>query len=72
MIRITIYRPNETIEVESENPELANLESNTVYLFDKTLYAKGERETPDSIIRIRPYYRRTIDGVLNIFAEEEV
>lgn len=70
MIRITIYRIGETLEVESSNPDLANLKSGEVVYFDPTKYAEGEEEKP--ILRIRPYYRRTIDGVLNIFAEEEV
>lgn len=70
MIRLTIYRIGSTLEIESENPSLANLKSGEVVLFDPTHYAKGEAEKP--ILKIRPYYRRTIDGVLNIFAEEEV
>lgn len=72
MIRVTIYRKNETIEVESENPELAKMQSGKICYFDRTLYSKGEVEGPDNLLRIRPYYRRTIDGVLNIFAEEEL
>lgn len=62
MIRLTIYRLNETIETSITNAMAFSLVSNKVVSY----------AYKDEVIRIRPYYRRTIDGVLNIFAEEEL
>lgn len=69
MVRLTIYRIGATIEIEFNTalPEdLKDLRSGEIYTLDHT--SEGKTES----IRIRPYYRRTIDGTLNIFAEEEV
>lgn len=67
MIRLTIYRLNETIELDLD-VEPSSLRSSSVYTLGRINPESGIRED----IRYRPYYRRTINGVLNIFAEEEV
>lgn len=64
MIKLTIYRVGETIEVDLGKPYTGkDFPSNTVIFF--TLDS-GE------VIKIRPYYRHKIGGILNIFSEEEV
>lgn len=64
-IRLTIYRIGETLELNFPSDRLPyELKSGKIYTLDETINNRS--------IRIRPYYRRTIDGVLNIFAEEEV
>lgn len=67
MLKLTIYRLNETIEVELPLDDTTSFRSNTVQVYGR-INDKGIRED----IRYRPYYRRTIDGVLNVFAEEEL
>lgn len=69
MIRLTIYRLGATIEIDFNTalPEdLKDLRSGKIYTLEHT--SEGKTES----IRFRPYYRRTIGGILNIFAEEEV
>lgn len=67
MIRLTIYRIGATIEINFSDDRLPYpLKSGEIYTLEHTPEGKTES------IRIRPYYRRTIDGVLNIFAEEEL
>lgn len=67
MLKLTIYRLNETIEVELPLDDTSSFRSNTVQVYGR-INDDGIRED----IRYRPYYRRTIDGVLNVFAEEEL
>jgi hypothetical protein len=67
MIRLTIYRLGETIEVELPLDDSSSFRSNTVQVYGR-INDKGIRED----IRYRPYYRRTIEGVLNVYAEEEL
>lgn len=65
MVRLTIYRTNNTtIEKMITLREALELVSNKVVAFAIT-----EEKDP---IYIRPYYRHTTDGMLNIFAEEEL
>ena len=66
MIRLTIYRVGSTIETNLDI--FGELKSSEIYTYGLIDPETGKRED----IRYRPYYRRTIDGVLNIFAEEEV
>ena len=63
MVRLTIYRIGDTVEITSKKLVGKDFPSNTV--IDFTLES-GE------VIKIRPYYRHKIGGILNIFAEEEV
>lgn len=67
MLKLTIYRIGETIEVELPLDDTSSFRSNTVQVYGR-INDKGIRED----IRYRPYYRRTIDSVLNVFAEEEL
>lgn len=60
---ITIYRENETIELEDKKLVGKDFPSNTVIDFK---LPSGE------VIKIRPYYRYKSGGVLNVFCEEEV
>lgn len=66
MIKLTIYRIGETIESNIEG--FGIIVSNQVHVYGRINPETGLRED----IRYRPYYRRTIDGVLNVFAEEEL
>lgn len=66
MVRLTIYRLGETIEANIDI--MGELKSSQVYTYGRIDPETGKRED----IRYRPYYRREIDGVLNVFAEEEV
>lgn len=67
MVRLTIYRIGATVEITFSDDKLPYvLKSGEIYTIE---HSSGEEVES---IRIRPYYRRTIDGVLNIFAEEEV
>ena len=66
MIRLTIYRVGSTIETNLDI--FGELKSSEIYTYGLIDPETGKRED----IRYRPYYRRVIDGVLNIFAEEEV
>ena len=68
MIRLTIYRLNETIEVELPLDDTTSFRSNAVHVYGRINNDTGIRED----IRYRPYYRRTINGVLNVFAEEDL
>ena len=68
MLKLTIYRLNETIEVELPLDDTSSFRSNAVQVYGRINPENGIRED----IRYRPYYRRTIDGVLNVFAEEEL
>lgn len=68
MLKLTIYRIGETIEVELPLDDTSSFRSNTVQVYGRINPKSGIRED----IRYRPYYRRTIDGVLNVFAEEEI
>lgn len=68
MLKLTIYRIGETIEVELPLDDTSSFRSNTVQVYGRINPKTGIRED----IRYRPYYRRTIDGVLNVFAEEEL
>ncbi len=66
MIKLTIYRVGSTIETNLEI--FGELKSSEIYTYGLIDEETGKRED----IRYRPYYRRIIDGVLNVFAEEEV
>lgn len=66
MIRLTIYRIGSTVEINFLDEKAPELKSSEIYIVEHT--SEGITES----IRIRPYYRRYVDGVLNIFAEEEV
>lgn len=66
MIKLTIYRIGETIETNIEG--FGTIVSNKIHVYGRIDPETGLRED----IRYRPYYRRYIDGVLNVFAEEEV
>lgn len=66
MIKLTIYRVDSTIEATLDI--FGDLKSSEIYTYGLIDVETGKRED----IRYRPYYRRTIDGVLNIFAEEEL
>lgn len=66
MIRLTIYRIGSTIELNLDM--LGELRSSEIYTYGLVDPKTGLRED----IRYRPYYRRTYDGILNIFAEEEL
>ena len=65
MIKLTIYRVGSTIETVLDI--FGDLKSSEIYTYG-LINDKGIRED----IRYRPYYRRTIDGMLNVFAEEEL
>lgn len=67
MLKLTIYRLNETIEVELPLDDTSSFRSNAVQVYGR-IGDNGIRED----IKYRPYYRRTINGVLNVFAEEEL
>lgn len=69
MIRLTIYRVGETVEITSKTLVGKDFPSNTVKFVELAHYSDGKIEDK---IYIRPYYRKKINGVLNIFAEEEV
>lgn len=62
---ITIYRLNkqETIEAELKTAVGKDFPSNKVV----SLYFPEV----DEVITFRPYYRKKVNGVLNIFCEEE-
>ncbi len=66
MIKLTIYRVDSTIETMLDI--FGDLKSSEIYTYGLIDGETGKRED----IRYRPYYRRVIDGVLNIFAEEEL
>lgn len=66
MIKLTIYRVGSTIETVLDI--FGDLKSSEIYTYGLIDGETGIRED----IRYRPYYRRTIDGVLNVFAEEEL
>jgi len=66
MIKLTIYRVGSTIETELDI--FGDLKSSEIYTYGLIDEETGKRED----IRYRPFYRRTIDGVLNVFAEEEL
>lgn len=68
MLKLTIYRLNETIEVELPLDDTSSFRSNAVQVYGRINPKSGIRED----IKYRPYYRRTINGVLNVFAEEEL
>lgn len=68
MLRLTIYRLDETIEVDLPLEDTTSLRSNKVHTYGRIDPKTGIRED----IKYRPYYRRTIDGILNIYAEEEL
>lgn len=61
MIKLTIYRLGSTAEIDTDALTGEDLESGKVY---KIEYKK-------ELVRFRPYYRLYVDGVLNIYAEEE-
>ena len=67
MLRLTIYRIGDTIEVLSNKLVGKDFPSGVV----REYHHKSEDGTVE-IIRIRPYYRKKLGGVLNIFAEEEI
>lgn len=60
---LTIYRPNETLEFEIKGAKEAHYPSGQVLDFINL-------DTHESI-KIRPYYRRRYNGVMNVFCEEE-
>lgn len=66
MVKLTICRVGETIEVNIY--PFGEMKSSRVYSY-KRLNPKSNK--PETIL-YRPYYRREIDGVLNVFAEEEL
>lgn len=68
MIKLTIYRLKETIEVELPLDDTTSFRSNEIHTYGRIDPKTGIRED----IHYRPYYRRTVDGVLNVFAEEEL
>lgn len=67
MLRLTIYRVGGTVEIDTDKLTSEELPSNKLLFIDYTT-ADGTVET----IKFRPYYRKIISGVLNVFAEEEV
>jgi len=76
MLKLTIYRAGETVEVSSNKLLGKDFPSNVVRDFtielESHLTVDEDGESVYPTIRIRPYYRKKIGGVLNIFAEEEV
>ncbi len=76
MLRLTIYRKGETVEILSKKLLGKDFPSNvtrdfTIELEDH-LTVNEEGESEYETIKIRPYYRKKINGVLNIFAEEDI
>ncbi len=70
MIRLTIYRVGETLELLLPKQFTGkDFPSNTVKFVELAHYSDGKIKDK---IYIRPYYRKQINGILNIFAEEEV
>jgi hypothetical protein len=70
MIRLTVYRVGETLELLLPKRFTGkDFPSNTVKSIDLAHYVEDKIEEK---IYIRPYYRKKINGELNIYAEEEV
>ena len=70
MIRLTIYRVGETLELLLPKRFTGkDFPSNTVKFVELAHYSDGKIKDK---IYIRPYYRKKIKGELNIYAEEEV
>lgn len=67
---ITIYRENETIEYEIKNGLGKDFPSNKVVGVAVPVERDGAKEILE--LYIRPYYRKKVNGVLNIFCEEEI
>lgn len=76
MIRLTIYRVGETIEITSKKLVGKDFPSNVVRDFrielEDHVTITDDEETEYETIKIRPYYRKKANGVLNIYAEEEL
>jgi hypothetical protein len=67
MLKLTIYRRGSTVEISSSKLLGKDFPSNKV-----VDYHFADSDGTTEIIKIRPYYRKKLGGVLNIFAEEEI